>query len=306
MKVLITGGAGYVGTKLAEKLLDNGHKVTILDNFMYGYDSILYLTPHDKLSFIKTDIRNEDISYLKNQDVIFHLAAISGYPACEANPNSAELINYVATKRISNYLSKDQIFIFASSTSLYGSSGSLSNENTKISPVSLYGVTKFKSEIDIMQRENSISLRWATIFGVSSRMRAGLIVHDFVEKAIKEGTLVLYSGNSKRTFMHINDSVKGYIFTLKNVDKMKGQIFNMGNESLNFSKKEIADKIYEYYTNFEVIDSLMEDKDVRHFLVDFSKARKLGYECDYTLDDGIIELIKLYKFYDPYSFIRPI
>lgn len=306
MKVLITGGAGYVGTQLAERLLGYGYDVTILDNFMYGYDSVLYLTGLKNLSVIKTDIRNTDLSYLKDQDVIFHLAAISGYPACEANPNSAELINYVATKRISDYLSKDQILIFASSTSLYGSSGNLSDEDTKVEPVSLYGVTKVKAEQDIMQRENSVSLRWATVFGVSSRMRAGLIVHDFVEKAVKEGTLVLYSGNSKRTFMHIKDSVMGYTFALKNIDKMKGQIFNMGNESLNFSKKEIADKIYEYYTDFEVIDSSMEDKDVRHFLVDFSKARNLGYECIYTLDYGIIELLKLYKFYDPYSFIRPI
>lgn len=306
MKVLITGGAGYVGTILAKRLLTDGYEVTILDNFMYGYGSVLHLISNPRLNIIKTDIRNENLSYLNDKDVIFHLAAISGYPACEANPNSAELINYVATKRISNYLSKDQALIFASSTSLYGSSGTLSNEETKLAPVSLYGVTKVKAEEDIMQRENSISLRWATVFGVSSRMRAGLIVHDFVEKAIKEGTLVLYSGNSKRTFMHINDSVEGYLFSIENFEKMKGQIFNMGNESLNFSKKEIADKIFEYYSDFEVIDSSMEDKDVRHFLVDFSKARSLGYECNYTLDDGIVELIKLYKFYDPNSFIRPI
>ena len=305
MKVLITGGAGYVGTPLAESLLECGHEVTILDNFMYGYESILHLISHENLSVIKTDIRNEDLSYLKDQDVIFHLAAISGYPACEANPSSAEFINYVATKRISDYLSKDQILIFASSTSLYGSSGTLSNENTKVEPVSLYGVTKFKSEQHIMQRENSISLRWATVFGVSSRMREGLIVNDFVDKAIKEGTLVLYSGDSKRTFMHINDSVQGYLFALYN-DEMLGGVFNMGNESLNFSKREIAEKIHEYYSDFEIIDSSMEDKDVRHFLVDFSKARNLGYECNYTLDNGILELIKLYKFYDPNSFIRPI
>ena len=306
MKVLITGGAGYVGTPLAKSLLECGHEVTILDNFMYGYKSILHLISHENLSVIKTDIRNEDLSYLKDQDVIFHLAAISGYPACEANPSSAEFINYVATRRISDYLSKSQILIFASSTSLYGSSGTLSNENSKVEPVSLYGVTKIKSEQHIMQRENSISLRWATVFGVSSRMREGLIVNDFVDKAIKEGTLVLYSGDSKRTFMHINDSVQGYIFALYNTEEMLGGVFNMGNESLNFSKREIAEKIHEYYSDFEIIDSSMEDKDVRHFLVDFSKARKLGYECNYTLDDGILELIKLYKFYDPNSFIRPI
>lgn len=305
MKILITGGAGYKGCILTEKLLKLGHDVTVVDNFMFGYDSILYLVPYPKLTIIKTDIRNEDLSWLDGQDVVIHLAAISGYPACEANPNSAELINYVASKRISEYLSKDQVLLFASSTSLYGSTGEPCDETEKVTPVSLYGTTKLHAEEVILQRENSVSLRWATVFGVAPRMRAGLLVNDFVQKAIQEGTLVLYSGHSKRTFMHVNDCTDGYIFTLDNYPQMKGQIFNMGNESLNFSKKIIADNIIKYH-QFEIIESCMEDSDVRHFDVNFAKARNLGYKCINTLDDGVKELIKLYKFYDPNSFIRPI
>ncbi len=305
MKILITGGAGYKGCILTEKLLDLGHKVTVVDNFMYGYDPILYLVSDPDLTIIKTDIRNEDLSWLDGQDVIIHLAAISGYPACEANPNSAELINYLATKRISDYLSKDQILLFASSTSLYGSSGKPVDETEKVEPVSLYGVTKQKCEEHILQRENVISLRWATVFGIAPRMRAGLIVNDFCQKAIQEGTLVLYSGDSKRTFMSVDDCADGYIFALDHYDQMKGQIFNMGSENLNFSKREIAEAIKPYH-DFEIVDSTMEDKDVRHFYVNFDKAKNLGYKCIDTLDDGIQELIKLYRFYDPYSVIVPI
>lgn len=305
MNVLVTGGAGYIGNLLVEALLSAGHKTTILDNFMYGYDSILHLVAHPNLRIIKTDIRNEDLSYLKDQDVVIHLAAISGYPACEANPNSAELINFAATKRIAGHLAKGQLLIFASTTSLYGANGSWCHEDTDISPASLYGTTKYRGEQVVMERENSISLRWATVFGVSPRMRAGLLLHDFVEKAVHEGTLVLYSADSKRSFMHVKDCVNGYIFALQNADQMCGQIYNMGDEALNYSKREIAEKIRGHF-RFEIVDSSMGDKDVRHFYISFKKASALGYTCQYSLDEGIGELVKLYQFYDPNSFIRPI
>ncbi|KAA0231879.1 NAD(P)-dependent oxidoreductase [candidate division KSB1 bacterium] len=305
MKILVTGGAGYVGNLLAKALLGAGHVVTIFDNFMFGYDSVLHIVNHPNLHIIKGDIRNDNLAYLHDKDVIFHLAAISGYPACEANPNSAKLINVDATVRISDYLAKDQLLIYASTTSFYGNSGSVSDEKTIVNPVSLYGLTKHQAEQIILQRENAISLRWATVFGVSPRMRAGLLVNDFVQKAVQEGTLVLYSPYSKRTFMHVADSVKGYLFALDHAHQMRGQIYNMGSEKLNFSKREIADAIKQYFS-FEIIEANMLDKDVRHFSVSFANARALGFNCEVSLEDGIHEMIKLYRFYTPHSFIKPI
>ncbi|QDT46457.1 UDP-glucose 4-epimerase [Symmachiella dynata] len=305
MKILVTGGAGYVGVPLVSALLDAGHQVTIVDNFMFGFESVLHLVSRPNLKMIKNDVRNEDLSYLDDSDVVFHLAAISGYPECEANPNSAQRINLDASIRISDHLSKDQLLVFASTTSIYGASGSVSDEETEVAPVSLYGMTKLQAERVIMQRENSISLRWATVFGVAPRMRSGLMVNDFVQKAIHEGTLVLYSGDSKRTFMHVNDSVAGYLFALEHVDQMRGGVFNMGSEELNYSKRDIAENIHRY-ESFEIVDSSMCDKDVRHFYVSYAKAKALGFECQYSLDDGIVELIKLYRFFNPHSFIKAI
>ncbi|MFQ5633305.1 MAG: NAD-dependent epimerase/dehydratase family protein, partial [bacterium] len=280
MKILVTGGAGYKGVPLVQALLEQGHKVTIVDNFMFGYEPVFHILSHPNLEIIKTDVRNEDKSYLKDKDAIFHLAAISGYPECDANPNSAILINFEATRHIAEQLSKDQLLIFASTTSLYGSSGAVSDEKTEVNPVSLYGVTKHKAENAILQRENSISLRWPTVFGVSPRMRVGLIVNDFVCKAVHEGNVVLYSGESIRTFMHIKDIVKGYMFALDHADQMHGQIFNMGSEDLNYSKREIAEHIRRNIS-FEIIDSKIGDKDVRHYYVSYAKCQALDYNCQH-------------------------
>jgi nucleoside-diphosphate-sugar epimerase len=223
MKTLVTGGAGYVGNLLCKSLLEAGHEVTAMDNFLYGYESILNLVPYGKFHVLKQDIRTNDPSYLKGMDVVFHLAGLSGYPACESNPNSARLINVDATRHLSDSLDPAQILVFASTTSLYENAGAVCNEETKLNPRGgLYSITKYAAERYVMERANSISLRWATVFGVSARMRAGLILNDFVEKAVHEGTLVLYSAVSKRTFMHVRDSVRGYMFALDNIDKMRG------------------------------------------------------------------------------------
>lgn len=307
MKILVTGGAGYVGNLLSKALLDDGHDVTILDNFMFGYDTVLHIAGHPNLSFIKADIRNDDKSYLKDYDVVYHLAAISGYPACEANPNSAQLINVNATRDIVDHLSKNQLIIYASTTSLYGANaeGEVSDEQIAVSPATLYGVTKYEAEKICMGHGNAIALRWATVFGVSPRMRAGLMVNDFVDKAVNEGALVLFKAHAKRTFMHISDSVRGYVFALHHADQMSGEVFNMGSERLNLSKRNLADEIAKH-VKFEVIESGMEDKDVRDFYVSFEKAKNLGYDCKIGIEQGVAELVKLYRFYTPNSFIKPI
>ena len=305
MNVLVTGGAGYVGVMLTEALLKKGHFVTIFDNFMYGYDSVLYLIRNDNLRVIKGDIRNDDRSYVDKQDVIYHLAAISGYPACEANPHSAEVINVDATKKIVDYLRNDQILIYASTTSFYGKSGERCDEDSPISPVSLYGITKYEAEKIVMQRSNSVSLRFATIFGVSPRMRIDLLVNDFVYRAITERSLIIFDGYSKRTFLHIKDAVDAYTFTLDNFDRMKGRVFNAGSEKLNYSKFDIANKIREF-VDFEIVTSTLADFDVRDFLVSFKRINELGYTPSLTLEYGIKELVKLYSFYRPFSTFKTI
>jgi nucleoside-diphosphate-sugar epimerase len=306
MKALVTGGAGYVGNLLCKALLEAGHEVTAMDNFLYGYESVLSLVPYDKFKILKKDIRINDPSYLKGIDVVFHLAGLSGYPACESNPNSAQLINVDATRQLANNLAAGQVLVFASTTSLYEDAGSVCSEETKLEPHGgLYSITKFAAEKYVMERPNSISLRWATVFGVSSRMRAGLILNDFVEKAVHEGTLVLYSAHSKRTFMHVRDSVRGYMFALDNIQRMSGHIYNMGSERLNYSKFELANAI-KRHVKFEIIESELGDKDVRNFIISFDKVRALGFDCEISIDEGIVELVKLYRFYDPNSFVRPI
>jgi nucleoside-diphosphate-sugar epimerase len=300
MNVLVTGGAGYVGLKLTESLLEAGHKVTIMDNFMYGYDPIFYIVTNNRLHVIKKDIRNITKSDFKSYDVIFHLAGISGYPACEVNPHSAQVINVDATKRMLQFIAKSQYVIYASTTSFYGKSGAHCDEKSKITPVSLYGITKYKAEQYIMQRKNSVALRFATIFGVSSRMRNDLLVNDFAYKAINERSIVIFDGKSKRTFMHLSDAVGGYMFTLDNLDKMAGEIYNVGNEKMNFSKQDIA-KAIKKYVQFEIINSNLADLDVRNFDVSFKKLNDLGYTVKYSLDDGVRELVKLYSFYKQYT-----
>ncbi len=298
--ILVTGGAGYKGVILAKKLLDQGNAVTILDNFMYGYNSILHLVAEPNLRIIQLDIRNLEEKFLSGFDVIFHLAGISGMPACAANPHSAEMINVLATKKLASFLGKGQLLVYASTTSIYGANGVACNETVPIQPPSLYAKTKYEGEQIVMQRANSIALRFATIFGVSPKMRVDLIVNDFTYKAVHDRSLVLFASRCKRTCMHIRDAINGYLFALEHVDQMRDGVYNVGDETLNYSKLDIADSIGQH-VDFEIIDSSLPDLDIRDFLVSFKKAKGLGYKAEYTLDDGISELLKLYGFYHVYS-----
>jgi|TARA_B100000315_G_C14578771_1_gene589315 nucleoside-diphosphate-sugar epimerase len=298
MKILITGGAGYFGVMLTKALLEKGHYVTILDIFMYGYDSVLHLMGYDKFQVVQQDIRNDIKKQIAEYDAIYHLAGISGYPACEANPNSAELINVVATRHLVDALSKDQLLIYASTTSFYGKSGAVLDEFSQIDPVSLYGITKYKAEQISMQKDNSVALRFATIFGVSPKMRIDLLVNDFVYKAVNERCIVLFEASTKRTFLHIKDAIHAYVMALERIDDMKNQIYNVGSNDMNYTKLEISKKIQEY-TQCSVIESEIEDLDLRNFVISFDKIYTLGFRSRYTLDCGIKELLKLYRFYKP-------
>jgi nucleoside-diphosphate-sugar epimerase len=303
-KILITGGAGYKGVILTRKLLERGHKVTVLDNFMYGYEPILHLATHPNLTIRKADIRNK-VEKLSEFDVIFHLAGISGFPACASNPHSAQLINVEATRNLIKDLSSGQMFINASTTSLYGKAGMPCDENTVLEPVSTYAQTKLAAENILQQRDNVVSLRFATVFGFSTRMRMDLMINDFVYKAVKEKVLVLFDSYAKRTFIHVEDAADCYLFTMEHFDKMKGGIFNAGGNHLNFSKEEIANKIKQKM-DYNIINSEIRDKDLRHFIVNYDKIEKIGYKPDRSVEYGIDELMKVYSFYEYYSHYRTI
>ncbi len=303
--ILVTGGAGYKGIMLTSALLDRGFQVTILDNFMYGYNSVLHLVQNENLKIINLDIRNISKKNLEKFDCIYHLAGISGMPACAANPHSAEVINVKSTEKLVSYLNSDQLIIYASTTSFYGLTNEECDETVSVKPATIYGRTKYEAENIVMRHSNSIALRFATIFGVSPKMRNDLLLNDFVYKAVNDRSIVIFAGYSKRTFVHIRDAIIAYVFALDNASAMKGGIYNIGDESLNFSKNDIAQAIGKY-VHFENIDSTLSDLDTRSFSVSFKKIKSLGYNTKLTLDDGIKELLKLYSFYKiyiPYNFI---
>ncbi len=304
MNILITGGAGYKGTVLTSKLLGQGYTVTIIDNFMYGYEPIMHLATNKNLEIIKHDIRN-GIPDMQRYDVIFHLAGISGFPACASNPHSAQLINVEATRLIAKDLSAGQMLINASTTSLYGKSGLPCDEETPVDPVSTYAQTKLAAEQILHEKPNVVSLRFATVFGFSTRMRMDLMINDFVYKAVKEKVIVLFDSFAKRTFIHVEDAADCYLFAMKNFDAMKGNVFNAGGNSLNFSKEEIAGKIRRK-VDFSIVNSDVKDKDLRHFIVNFDKIEKLGYRPFRSVEEGIDELIRIYGFYEYYSHYRTI
>jgi len=300
MKILVTGGAGYKGVHLVKKLLDRKHQVTLLDNFLYGYDAVLHLIPEENLNIVQLDIRNLTGKDIAGFDVVFHLAGISGMPACAANPHSAEVINVEATRKLTSLLDNQQLLVYASTTSIYGATGAECDESVPIQPVSLYARTKYEAEKVVMGRANTISLRFATIFGTSPRMRVDLLVNDFTYKAVYDRAIVIFAGRSKRTFIHILDAIDAYLFALDHVGDMRGRIYNVGDEKLNFSKIDIANAIRSHIP-FEIIDSSLPDLDVRDFLVSFKKIRGLGFKVKFSLDDGVRELLKLYSFYKCHS-----
>lgn len=297
MNILVTGGAGYVGNKLVAEL-SRYNTVTVLDNFMYGMDSFLYLISKHNVHVIKQDIRNK-IPGIQGFDVIYHLAGISGFPACAANPNVAYQVNVDATKQLVNSLSPSQLLIYASTTSFYGNTTELCTEETVCDPISQYGRTKWLAEQIVMQRNNSTALRFATIFGVSPKMRVDLMVNDFVYRAMKEGVVVLFDSHAKRTFLHIDDAIQRYVDSL---DFPCG-VYNIGDETLNLSKKEIAEAVKEQIP-YKIIDSDVKDKDLRSFEISFQKLRQQKPRPTLPLSTGITELKKLFDFYEYYSHFK--
>ncbi len=298
-KLLITGGAGYVGSKLIPHLLNLNFNVTVIDNLLFGGDHLLNFMSYKNFNFIKCDIR--DLHALKKVkfkdfEFIIHLASIVGYPACRSDPEIAKTTNINGTANLLKLISKDQSIIFASTGSNYGKKTQIVNENSKLEPLSLYAETKVINEKQISKHNNFIIYRFATAFGSSARMRLDLLVNDFAYKSMREGYLVVYEKDHQRSFIHVNDMAEAIMFGINNFKKLKNDIFNVGDDQMNYSKEQICNllknKIKNLYVHFAEFD---KDIDQRNYIVSYKKLNKLGFKTKINMNDGIDDLIKSFK-----------
>ncbi len=300
LKILITGGAGYIGSLLTEKLLNNDHMVTVYDNFMYDQSSLNHLCSNKNLSVIKGDVRNynEISSILSTFDVIIPLAALVGAPICKFNSVGAKTVNYNSIDFLLENISKDQIILMPTTNSAYGTGdkNNFCNEESKLNPISQYAIDKVEIEKKLMQHSNAVSFRLATVFGMSPRMRIDLLVNDFVLRAFNDRFIVLFESHFKRNFIHIRDVCDVFKFSIDNIDKMKGQIYNVGLSDANLSKKELCELIQQKIKNFVFFEEeIQKDPDQRNYIVSNDKIEKLGFKPKVSIQEGINELIKGYQ-----------
>ena len=296
-KVLITGGAGYIGTVLTELLLSKGYKVTIYDRLMYDGSILIPYFSNPNFKFVKGDILDKESlnKVMKENDIVIHLAAIVGYLACDRNKILTNQVNVDGTKNIIDLIGKDQYLLFGSTGSNYGKVEGICKEDTPLNPSTLYGVTKTRSEDIVMGRDNSTAFRFATAFGVSPRLRMDLLVNDLVYKAITDGCLVIYQSHAMRTFIHVRDMARSFLFAIENQDKMVGEVYNCGSNDLNYSKRDVCEMIKERtncYINYNDYDY---DKDNRDYEVSYDKLHSLGFDVNIGVEEGIDELIKVYN-----------
>ena len=300
MRILVTGGAGYIGSVLVPKLISKGYQVTVLDNFTFGQNSLLELCQYKNFEIIKGDVRDIKVidDTLKKADVVIPLAALVGAPMCNKEPRLALEVNQEAIRTLCRKLSSSQKIILPVTNSGYGigQKGIFCTEDTPLNPISLYGKTKVKAEEFVLEREQSISFRLATVFGVSPRMRTDLLVNDFVYRAIKDGTVVIFEGHFKRNYIHIQDVARVFIHAIENFDSMKGRAFNVGLDDANLSKLELAESIKKKIKNFVFLEApIGEDPDKRDYIVSNQRLAETGFKTEWTIDLGIEELVKGYK-----------
>lgn len=299
MNVLITGGAGYIGSILTEQLLGADHAVTVLDNFMYGQNSLAHLCRYERLKIVRGDAGDQTVvlPLLDKADVILPLAAIVGAPACDASRDAAWSTNYSAIRWLSDVKSPSQLLIIPITNSGYGvGTDGECTEESPLNPVSLYGRLKVQAEEVVMSRSNSISLRLATVFGMSQRMRLDLLVNDFVYRAVRDKFVVLFEGHFRRNYVHVRDVADAFIHSLDNFDAMNGQVYNVGLSDANLTKIELCKKIQEHVPDFWFTEAPVgEDPDKRDYVVSNAKIEATGWKAVRSLDCGIDELIKGYQ-----------
>jgi nucleoside-diphosphate-sugar epimerase len=295
MKLLVTGGAGYVGSVLVPHLLALGHQVRVLDNLMYGGRGLLACFAERRFEFMKGSILDEGRlkQALDGVDAVIHLAGIVGYPACKRDPRLAQEVNLDGTRLIEHLRHRDQPILFASTGSNYGAVvGSLCTEETPLNPLSEYGVTKTGAERHLLAAGNMVCYRFATAFGVSPRMRFDLLINDFVYQAKVNKDLIIYERAFKRTFIHVRDMARAFAFALDHYPAMRDDVYNVGSEEMNYNKEEVALLIkqrIDYYLHCAEIGT---DEDQRNYEVSYAKIRGKGFKTEIDMETGIDELIR--------------
>ncbi len=306
MKILVTGGAGYVGTTLIPVLLQAKHEVTVFDNLLFGGDAILPFFRHRGFSFIKGDVRDREVlaKAVRENDAVVHLAAIVGYPACRSDPQLAQSVNVEGTRTLSSLLSMDQLVVFGSTGSNYGTVEDVCTEDTPLNPLSLYGETKTMAERMLLDCNSTVAYRFATAFGVAPRLRLDLLVNDFTYKMLSQGYLVVYEKQFMRTFIHVHDMARALLLAVENQDEMKGNVFNVGSEKMNYSKEDVCEIIKTFTDGYVHYADIGEDADKRNYVVSYDRIAKLGYETTITVEDGVDELVRALRAIEskaPYS-----
>ena len=299
MKILITGGAGYLGSIMTPHLLGLGHEVTVLDNFLFRQNSLADCCQHDSFNIVRGDCRDADVvkPLLKDADFIIPLAALVGAPLCNDDKAAAESVNHGAVKLICDLASTDQRIIMPITNSGYGvgEEGQFCTEETPLRPITLYGKTKVAAEEEVLARDNSLSFRLATVFGMAPRMRLDLLVNDFVYRAVNDRALLIFEGHFKRNFIHVRDIARVFEHAIENFETMKGQPYNAGLEEANLSKLELCAKIKEHLPKFVYVEAEVgEDPDKRDYIVSNQRLLGSGFKTEWDLDRGIRELIKGY------------
>ncbi|HLD00373.1 MAG TPA: NAD(P)-dependent oxidoreductase [Candidatus Nanoarchaeia archaeon] len=300
MKILITGGAGYIGCVLTTHLLNRSYDITVLDNLDHKQTALIGLCSQEKFNFILGDVRDKELmeKLVPQFEVIIPLAAIVGAPACSRRKHDAQTINYEAIKLLSEIVQPHQKIIYPTSNSGYGtkSGDTFCTEETPLEPISLYGVTKVEGERVLLNTGKAVTLRLATVFGTSPRMRTDLLVNDLVQRAIFDRCLVLFEEHFKRNYIHIQDVARCFEHCILNFENMRGKAYNVGLEEANLSKRELAEKIKEHIPGVVIIsEEFAQDPDKRNYVVSNQKLYATGFRPQYTIDFGIKELIKAYK-----------
>ena len=288
-----------MGSTLVPELLTAGHKVTVLDNFMFKQASLNNCCYHPNFSILKGDIREKRTisSLIKSADVVIPLAALVGAPLCNLDPIGASSINHDAMELMLKLLSKDQIVIMPTTNSAYGigEKDNYCNEESPLRPISQYAIEKVEIEKKLMQHPNAISFRLATVFGMSPRMRIDLLVNDFTYRAVNDGFVVLFESHFKRNYIHVRDVSRVFNHALNNHENMKSEIYNVGLSDANVSKKELCKRIQMQLPNFVYVDEqIRKDPDQRNYIVSNEKIEATGLSAEFSLDQGIKELIKGY------------